>query len=121
MSWIRIVPPDRTPIRRMKSATGGASDGSDEEPAIRSTTGPAAAASPPALSPTAAAVQPEAAAAARASAKRQPPFASFISGSRQGDVQLEDGPVRREREHFAVRAEGGRPDQGDLRTRPFRD
>src|SRR6266566_430376 len=115
VTW--TAPPDRTRTRRMKSATGGG--GSEEVLAIRSTTGPAA--GPPALSPPAVALQPAAAAATRASASRAPAFPRLMSGSRQGDVQLENGPVRGQGEHLAVRAEDRRPEQGVRRAGPFRD
>src|SRR5215472_17063368 len=109
MTWIWIDPPDSTPTRRMKSATGGASDGPEGVLAIRSTTGPPAAA--PALSAPAEAQQPEAAATARASASSAPAFPGFMSGRWQGDMQLEDGPVHCEREHLAVGAEDRRHEQ----------
>src|SRR5260370_25902888 len=119
MTWIWTDPPDSARTRSMKSATGGASDGPDGVLAIRSTTSPPA--GPPALSAPAEALHPEAAATARASVSRAPAFVSFMSCSRQGDVQLEDGPVHCEREHLAARAEHRLGEQGVCRARPFRD
>src|SRR5690348_6551017 len=104
MTLIWIDPRDSALTRRMKSATGGASDGFQGMLAIRSTTGPPA--GPPALSPPAAALQPAAATAARISASRAPALVSFMSGSRQEEVQLEDGPVRGKREHLTAREIG---------------
>src|SRR5262249_13374310 len=106
------------PTRRTNSPTGGMSSSPEAVLAIRATTGPPT--GPPALSPPAVAPQP-AVAAVRASAIRAPALPHFISGSRQGDAQLEDGSVRSEGEHLAVRAENGRPEQGVRRTRPPRD
>src|SRR5215469_2340801 len=117
LTW--TVLPDRALTRRMKSATGGTRDTPEGVLAIRSTTGPPA--GPPALSPPPEALHPAPAAAATASVSRALTFLSFMSGSRQGDVQLEDGPVRCEGEHLAVRAEDGRPEQGVRCARPFRD
>src|SRR5215468_9614799 len=119
MTLIWTDPPDSARTRWTKSATGSASDGADGVLAIRSTTGPPA--GPPALSPPAAALQPEAATAARVSASRAPALVSFMSGSRQEEVQLEDGPVRGEREHLTTRAEHRRPEQGVRLAWPFRD
>src|SRR5215470_19461573 len=119
MTWIWTVPPDSVRTRPMKSATGRASDGPAGVLAIRKTTGPPA--DPPALSPLAEALHPEAVTAATASASRAPAILSFMSGSRQGDVQLEDGPVRGEREHLTVRPKDRRLEQGVRRARPFRD
>src|SRR5215470_2643243 len=118
LTW--TVPRDSERTRRMKCATGGASDGFQGMLAIRSTSGPLGAPAP-ALSPFVEAPQPAATAAARASVSRAPAFLSFMSGSRQGDVQLEDGPVCGEREHLTVRAEHRRPEQGVRRAWPRRD
>src|SRR5260370_634133 len=74
----------------------------------------------PALSAPAETLQPDASAAARTSARRAPAYLGLMPGSRQGDVQLEDGPVRREREYLTTRAEEGRIEQGVGRARPFR-
>src|SRR5215469_10904935 len=120
MTFTWTVRRDSALTRRMKSATGGASDGFQGMPAIRSTSGPPGG-PPPALSPFVEAPQPAAAAAATASASRAPAFLSFMSGSRQGDVQPEDGPVRREGEHLAVRAEHRRAEQGVRSAWPLRD
>src|SRR5215472_7599757 len=117
MTWIRIDRWDRMRTRRMKSATGGG--GSPPVLAIRRTTGPPA--GPPALSPPAGTLQPEATPAARASASKKAVLVGFISCSRQADAQTEDGPVRRQREHLAMRAENRRPEQGVSRARPRRD
>src|SRR5215469_712357 len=106
MTWIRIDRWDRMRTRRMKSATGGG--GSPPVLAIRRTTGPPA--RPPALSPPAGTLQPAATPAARASASKTAVLVGFISCSRQGDVQPENGAVRREREHLAARAEHRRPE-----------
>src|SRR5215469_15404078 len=110
MTLIWTDPPDGDRTRRTKSATGGTKDTPEGVLAIRSTTGPPA--GPPALSPPAAALHPAPATAARVSASRAPAFVSFMSGSRQGEAQLEDGPVRGQGEHLAARAEGRRSEQG---------
>src|SRR5215469_16441222 len=99
LTW--TVPRDSVRTRRMKSATGGASDGSQGVLAIRRTSGPLGG-PPPALSPFVEALQPAATMAARASASRAHAFVILISGSRQRDAQLEDGPVYGQREHLAV-------------------
>src|SRR5215472_16931606 len=119
MTLIWTDPPDSARTRWTKSATGGTRDTPEGVLAIRSTTGPPA--GPPALSPPAAALQPETTTAARVSASRAPAFVSLTSGSRQKQVQLEDGPVRGQREHLTVRAEDRRPEQGIRRARPFGD
>src|SRR6516225_8275250 len=108
MTWIWTDPPDSTPTRWMKSATGGASDGPEGVLAIRSTTGLPAAPVPPALSAPAEALQPAAAATARASASSVPALPGLMSGSGQGDVKPKDGPVHCEREVLAVGAKDGR-------------
>src|SRR5215471_2647612 len=119
MSLTWTNPPDSDRTRRTKSATGGTKDTPEGVLAIRSTTGPPA--GPPALSPPAAALQPAAATAAKISASTVPAFVSFMSGSRQEEVQLENGPVRGEREDLTVRAEDRRPEQGIRRARPSGD
>src|SRR5215470_6214555 len=119
MTLIWTDPPDSDRTRRTKSATGGTRDTPEGVLAIRSTTGPPA--GPPALSPPPEALHPAPAAAATASVSRALTFLSFMSGSRQGDVQLEDGPVRREREHLAMRAEHRRAEQGVRSAWPLRD
>src|SRR5258708_29271144 len=101
MTLIWTDPPDSARPRWMKSATGGSSDALDGVPAIRNTTGPPA--GPPALSAPAVALQPGATAAPRARAGRGPAFVIFMSGSRPGDGQLEDGPVPRPGEHLPLR------------------
>src|SRR5262252_8205043 len=110
MTLIWTVLRDSALTRRMKSATGGASDGFQGMLAIRSTSGPPGG-PPPALSPFVEVLQPAAAAAATASASRAPAFLSFMSGSRQGDVQPEEGPGRSEGEQLAMRAEHRRAGQ----------
>src|SRR5215470_19066856 len=120
MTLIWTVPRDSAWTRRMKSATGGASDGFQGVLAIRSTSGPLGG-PPPALSPFAEALQPAAVIAATASVSRAPAFLSFMSGSRQGAVQAEDGPVRGEREHLTMRAEHRRAEQGVRSAWPLRD
>src|SRR5215470_15940976 len=120
MTLIWTDPPDSDRTRRTKSATGGTRDTPAGVLAIRSTSGPPGG-PPPALSPFVEVLQPAATAAATASVSRAPAFLSFMSGSRQGDVQPEDGPVRRKREHLAMRAEHRRAEQGVRPARPLRD
>src|SRR5258708_26734508 len=119
MTLIWTDPPDSTWTRLMKSATGGASIGLSGIRPLRSTSSPLA--RPPALSPPTEALHPVATVTVRVSASRAPAFVSFMSGSWQGDVQLEDGPVRCEGEDLAARAEDRRPEQRVGRPRPFRD
>src|SRR5215472_10276629 len=118
LTW--TFPRDSAWTLRMNSATGGASDRFQGVLAIRSTSGPLVG-PPPALSPFVEALQPAAVTVATASVRRAPAFLSFMSGSRQGDVQPEDGPVRREGEHLAVRAEHRRAEQGVRSAWPLRD
>src|SRR5712691_2486173 len=113
------APPDTTPTRWTNSATGGMSTRPPAVLAIRSTTGPLT--DPPALSPGEAPAQPDATADTKISASSALVFLSMTSPRRKRDAEPEDGPVRCECEHLAVRAEDGRPEQGVLRAGPFRD
>src|SRR6266700_2874536 len=119
MTLIWRAPPDSAPTRRMKSPTAGMESRPPYVLATRSTTGPPP--SPPALSPGEAPAQPDATADTKISASSALVFLSMTSPRRQRDAEPEDGPVRCQCEHLAVRAEAGRGEQRVLRARPLRD